>query len=193
MLSLSGKKVLIVEDEYFIAHEMKEYFVNLGADVLGPVPTVEEAFRHTENADAAVLDINVQGQAVFPVADRLVERSVPIVFFTGYEKNVVPSRLSHVSILSKPATRRSVLEALLQSGSETGSAEPDDIPSMLPKLRLAARVMLPDDGAADRLVEGVLKDAIKGIHFRPPALSNEQWLIRLLQKRAARSGVNLLH
>lgn len=193
MLSLHEKKVLVVEDEYFMAKELQDYIISLGACVLGPVATVEQALLQANCADAAVLDINLGGRVVFPVADRLLERSVPIVFFTGYDRNVVPARMSHISVLSKPAKRSSVIEALMRVAPVEPSPSTDDIPSLLPKLRLAARLLIADENAADRLIEGVLEDAIDGIGARPSALSSEQWLIRLLQRRAADYGISLLH
>lgn len=77
------------------------YFGNMGAVVLGPASTVEHASMHTEAAEAAILDVNLNGRRVFPIADELMRRGVPFVFFSGDEDIVIPERLRHASKPSK--------------------------------------------------------------------------------------------
>jgi hypothetical protein len=192
MLGLDGTRVLIVEDEYLIADDLARYFTALGAQVLGPVSTVADAYAFTEQADAAVLDINLRGSPVFPIADRLIARFIPIVFYSGYEKNIVPARLQHVCNLAKPASRRVVADALFPQPGHRAPQPTDDIPSLLPKLRLAARLLLSDEGAADRLVEQVLKQAIRSMNDGAEPGSTEEWLNGLL-RRAATLGPGLLN
>jgi PAS domain S-box-containing protein len=85
---LTGRRVLLVEDELLVAMEMEEALRDLGCEVLGPAATVEEALRLAQSEagriDAAVLDINLAGRPSFPVADLLAGRGVPVVFATGY-------------------------------------------------------------------------------------------------------------
>lgn len=192
MRSLNGASILIVEDEYLIAEEVARYFASLGATVLGPVPTVEQARRYTEQADAAVLDINLAGQAVFPIADRLAERGVPFVFFSGYDRSIVPGRLRHVASLAKPANFGAIFDALFPNPRTPRPADTDDVLAMLPKLRLAARILLPESRAADRLVELTLEQAIKEVRSRPDGVATETWLSSLLL-RLAKGGPGMLH
>ena len=103
--ALSGHKVLLVEDDYFIADEMRRMLSRRGAKVLGPVATVAKALALIEvnsEIDAAVLDVNLRDVMVFPVADALTTRGVPFIFATGYEGTVIPTRYAHVQRCEKP-------------------------------------------------------------------------------------------
>ncbi|XYD12106.1 response regulator (plasmid) [Methylobacterium sp. NMS12] len=84
---LVGRRVLVVEDEYLIAMEVKRWLLAAGADVVGPVPSVVQALDLIEDQgtlDAAVLDVNLGGgDMVFPVADALRALGVPYLFATG--------------------------------------------------------------------------------------------------------------
>ena len=103
--ALSGQTVLLVEDDYFIADEMRRMLSMRGAEVLGPVATVAKALALIEvssEIDAAVLDVNLRDVMVFPVADALTSRGVPFVFATGYEGTVIPTRYAHVQRCEKP-------------------------------------------------------------------------------------------
>ena len=87
---LTGKRILVVEDEPLVSMLVEDELRGAGAVVVGPVPTVSEALGLVEAAaadggiSAAVLDINLQGQAAVPVADRLAALGVPFLFATGY-------------------------------------------------------------------------------------------------------------
>lgn len=102
---LSGRRVLVVEDEYFIATELASAVVALGATVLGPAATIERALELLETpggADLAVLDINLKGQTSFQVADVLRARGIPFMFATGYDEMVVPAAYRDVPRWEKP-------------------------------------------------------------------------------------------
>jgi CheY-like chemotaxis protein len=98
--SLRGWRVLVVEDEYLIADAMERGLRGAGAIVLGPVPTVEKALELLEGereVDGAVLDINLAGRKVFPVADALAARGIRFLFATGYDAADVPAAYRHVT------------------------------------------------------------------------------------------------
>ncbi|MBZ9677584.1 response regulator [Mesorhizobium sp. ES1-1] len=193
MQRLVEAKILIVEDEFLVADDIARYFAGLGAHILGPVATVAEAQMLAEEADAAVLDIDLNGASVFPVADRLSELGIPFVFFSAYDRNVIPSRLDHIASLMKPTDRRKIIAALFPDTDVKESIDdPLDVLALLPKLRLAGRLMLPDAGAADRLVEMTLELAIRESADRPAGMSTERWLNSIL-KRVANSSAGLLH
>lgn len=100
-----GRRILVLEDEYFIADDLQSALVHRGMEVLGPVPTCREALDiigREHRIDGAVLDINLAGELCFPVADALTERGVPFVFVTGYEEEIVPGRFRHVPRWEKP-------------------------------------------------------------------------------------------
>lgn len=113
--ALSGPKVLLVEDDYFIAVEMQRMLSKGGAQVLGPVASVDKALTliaaHSE-IDAAVLDVNLRDIMVFPVADALETRGVPFVFATGYEGTAIPARYAHVQRCEKPVDMDKLAQVL---------------------------------------------------------------------------------
>ncbi|GJD63115.1 response regulator [Methylobacterium frigidaeris] len=111
-----GYRVLLVEDEYFIAMELADLFRRRGAEVLGPVPTVDQALdliAATSRLDGAVLDINLHGEMAYDVADVLEARKVPFVFATGYDREVLPPRFAGARVCNKPVVAEQVVRALL--------------------------------------------------------------------------------
>ena len=102
--SLAGKRVLVAEDEYFIAKSLADDLRGAGADILGPVATVAEALEliGTEGLDAVVLDINLRGEMAYPVADKLLVRGLPFVLATGCSSSALPSRYAEVPHCDKP-------------------------------------------------------------------------------------------
>lgn len=112
---LSGRKVLVVEDDYFIADETRRMLATNGAEILGPTASVDETLALIAAApqiDAAVLDVNLRDVAVFPVADALAARGVPFVFATGYERSAIPARYAHVQHYEKPVAADALTRAL---------------------------------------------------------------------------------
>jgi CheY-like chemotaxis protein len=84
---LAGRRILVVEDEMMIAMLVEDMLLELGCSVVGPVHALAEALelaRSEAGLDAALLDVNLAGQPVFPVADALREKGVPAIFSTGY-------------------------------------------------------------------------------------------------------------
>lgn len=113
--SLSKRRILVVEDEYFLADELHRELEAAGAVVIGPAPTVESALALVENEgpiDAALLDVNLNEEMVFPVADALVVRSVPFVFTSGYDDDVLAEHYSLMPRCQKPADITSIIDQL---------------------------------------------------------------------------------
>lgn len=106
---LSGRRVLVVEDEYFLARELERGLRAAGSVVIGPVPSIEAALDLLAGDPApevALLDINLGGEKVFPVADALTARSIPFVFTTGYDEADILARFSGTPRLQKPIDLR---------------------------------------------------------------------------------------
>ncbi|RWM88868.1 MAG: response regulator [Mesorhizobium sp.] len=195
---LRGVRILIVEDDWVLAGDLARYFGNMGAVVLGPAATVEHASMHTEMAEAAILDVNLNGRRVFPIADELMRRGVPFVFFSGDEDIVIPERLRHASNLRKSSDSYAIFDALFPPEPSALAGRPavnlsDNVFSLLPKLRLAARLLLGDVGASDRLVERTLERAIGEIDRRRAGVSTEDWLNGIMRNIARSGGTSLLH
>ncbi len=89
---LVGKRVLVVEDELLIALLVEDMLSNEGCIVVGPFARMREALAaaNTESCDVALLDVNIAGEMVFPVAHALEARGVPFLFVTGYGQAAMP-------------------------------------------------------------------------------------------------------
>jgi two-component sensor histidine kinase len=97
-------RVLIVEDEALVAMMMRDFVEELGFSVCGPFSSLSAATlaAHAGEFEAAVLDVNLGGELVYPVADLLLQRGVPFIFVTGYGSELVERRFADVPILQKP-------------------------------------------------------------------------------------------
>jgi DNA-binding response OmpR family regulator len=113
--SLRDCRILVVEDEYMLADELRTELANAGAVVLGPVGTVEDALSligKEPHIDGAILDVNLRGQAAYPVAEKLAARGVPFVFATGYDASVIPNRFADVVRCEKPINIRKIAQTI---------------------------------------------------------------------------------
>lgn len=117
-MSLTGRCILVVEDESLIAMLVEDALTDAGAEVLGPAATVEEALALFEGRkpDAAVLDINLAGQVSTPVADLLADQGIPFVVATGYGAAGLPERHRGVPVLAKPYDPQELVAALARIG-----------------------------------------------------------------------------
>jgi two-component sensor histidine kinase/CheY-like chemotaxis protein len=126
--SIRGKRILLVEDEPLVALMMSQMIGDLGGEVMGPYGTLSEAASAAiEGVDAAVLDVNVAGELVYPLAERLVRADIPMVFLTGYDANSVDGRYAGSSILTKPIDERDlavVLAGLFEPGQPLPGSKP---------------------------------------------------------------------
>jgi DNA-binding response OmpR family regulator len=110
-----GNRMLLVEDEALVAMAMKDALVAFGFDVLGAYSTAAEALAAAmqNEIDAAILDINLGGELVYPLADYLVGREVPIIFATGYGAETIDPRFAKVPVLRKPIDRELLQNAFV--------------------------------------------------------------------------------
>lgn len=102
--ALKGQRVLIVEDQAILAFEMQTLLQQIGCEVVGPVGNLNQALEaaRTERLDGAVLDVNLDGEPVYPVADILHERQIPFLLATGYGIEALPERFLRCPVLEKP-------------------------------------------------------------------------------------------
>jgi CheY-like chemotaxis protein len=118
MTTLSSLKVLVVEDEALVSMLVEDMLTDLGCAIVGPAAEIEEALRLANSADidAALLDVNLGGRPIFPVADALKERGVPFAFASGYGEAGLTEDHRGATVLQKPfreADLRRVLEGLV--------------------------------------------------------------------------------
>lgn len=106
MPNLVGLRVLVVEDEGSVALLIEGMLEDLGCKVVASVATLGSAVTaaRTEALDFAVLDINLDGELVFPVAEILKGRQLPFIFSTGYGRVGVPEGFKDCEVLNKPYT-----------------------------------------------------------------------------------------
>jgi CheY-like chemotaxis protein len=112
--SLDGWRILVAEDEHFIADPLIHELESAGATVIGPAPTLPRALALAEAQplDAAVLDINLRREMVYPLADWLLAAGIPFVFATGYDATVIPAAYGHVPRCEKPVSTQAIIAAL---------------------------------------------------------------------------------
>src|SRR5262249_3956616 len=111
---LAGKRILVLEDDYFLAIDAERALQNAGADVVGPFPTEAAALAATASQDlpAALVDINLGAGASFATAEALRAKGVPFIFLTGYDQAIVPPAFADVPRFEKPADLRRVVTAI---------------------------------------------------------------------------------
>jgi CheY-like chemotaxis protein len=115
MTGIGGCRLLVVEDDYLIAADLAFWLEGKGVKVLGPAASVDDALallRTEPLPDAAILDINLGDERVFPVADVLRAANVPFVFLSGYDSNVIPEPYRGGRCCPKPVDRPRLLRAL---------------------------------------------------------------------------------
>jgi len=110
---LAGKRILVVEDDYFIASDIRRMLQGQGAVVVGPVGDLQAALSLAEEPiDAAVLDVNLEEATSYPVADRLGTRDIPYMFLTGYDGWSLPPDYRGAARLAKPFGANAVVAML---------------------------------------------------------------------------------
>jgi CheY-like chemotaxis protein len=113
---LEGLSVLVLEDQYLIACEMERIVAALGGSVIGPAANARSArglIEHT-TPDLALLDVNLDGEHVWDVAQELQSRGVRLIFASGYEATQVPPAFQGELYVEKPVTAK-VLVATLET------------------------------------------------------------------------------
>jgi CheY-like chemotaxis protein len=109
-----SRKVLVVEDEMIVAWLLEDLLFDLGYVIVGPAVGVNQALTliATESIDVAVLDVNLNGEMSYPIADALATRHVPFVFVTGYDKARILDGYRCFPALQKPFHRSELTETL---------------------------------------------------------------------------------
>jgi DNA-binding response OmpR family regulator len=110
---LQGARVLVLEDEFFMADDLARALRSAGAEPIGPAGTIDEAetLVELERPDAAILDLNLHGAMADGFARRLSGKKLPCVIVSGYGAAAMPS-VSDIRWLEKPVSPARVLETL---------------------------------------------------------------------------------
>jgi CheY-like chemotaxis protein len=112
MKTLTGLRVLVIEDDFLVAQIAVDMLEELGAIAIGPGPSVQQALQliQSETVDAALLDVNLRGQSSDAVAQALHEKGIPYIFVTGY--GAVRFDQKNTPLLNKPYTQENLAEVL---------------------------------------------------------------------------------
>lgn len=124
MAAAEHLRILVVEDEMLVAFLIEDCLSKLGHKTVGPTPRVDEALKllESENPDIALLDINLGGEWVYPVAELLVEKDIPFIFLSGYGERGLPAEWKESRVIEKPFSLenlRSGIESTFAGASST--------------------------------------------------------------------------
>lgn len=179
--------ILLVEDEYWVAQTLARQIVGDGSTVVGPASTSAAALEllaKTPGIGGAILDVRLGDETAFDIAEALLARQIPFVFFTGYDDIPWPRRFRSSPKISKGADWRD-LKRILFGPRERRERQPRDfhdaVAAALPVLRDAAREYTGNAETGDRLVEQVLETAIAHVEHRHDHPSVEAWLMSVLK------------
>ena len=121
---LQGLRVLVVEDEAAISLLLEDMLLDFGCEVIGPAARLAAALDtvNREQVDLAILDVNVAGEPIYPVAEALVQRSVPFVFSTGYGSAGIKDAYRDRPVLQKPFAQHDLKQKLLLARRNAAAA-----------------------------------------------------------------------
>lgn len=99
-----AKRILVIEDEMMVAMGLEMALEDAGYKVVGPFGRLDQALDAARNGqmDLALLDVNVRGETIFPVAEVLAARNIPFAFLTGYGREMLPDGFRTGQVLTKP-------------------------------------------------------------------------------------------
>lgn len=122
--AMSKKRALVAEDSSYILFGLEILLEHAGVEIVGASATVAGLCRliETTPADIAILEVNLSGEMVFPAADLLIERGVPVIFTTGYAPaKIFPPRFMSLPILQKPYDSDQFLSLVKKALAESGA------------------------------------------------------------------------
>ena len=120
---LDGLRVLVVEDEMMVSMLIEDMLADLGCTIVGPASRLDEAMQLARDADldCAVLDVNLGGQPIFPLADLLREKGAPFAFATGYGDAGLREVDRGSPVLQKPLRESDLARVLGELKTHVGS------------------------------------------------------------------------
>jgi CheY-like chemotaxis protein len=190
---LQGARILLVEDDYLVATDLAYLVEEAGASVIGPASKVASArqlIKEAEGLSAAILDIRLDYELTFTIADTLLGMGIPLVFYSAFEGQSVPERFREVRFVSKYAVPSEALRALLMEMAVEkaecrdlfSEPEPEEnIVRITVALLKIARNLTGDREAASTLVETALNRAIQCSGRRAADTTMFRWLLDMVE------------
>ncbi len=128
---LAGLRVLVVEDEFMIAMLIEETLVDRDCVVVGPFTNVPDALQAAEHTtlDGAVLDVNLRGEKVYPVAEMLASRGIPFLLLSGYGNDAIPANRPTWRACSKPFSPADLIGMLAEQIRSEAASRSDGAPA----------------------------------------------------------------
>jgi CheY-like chemotaxis protein len=126
--ALAGLRVLLVEDEYILVRQLTRALEGEGAAIVATAPSVRAALDAVAAAravDVAILDVNLSGEKVYPVAELLQARGIPFLFSTGYGAEDQDPRFGDVVHLVKPVSMPALVKRLRTLIADPGRVDPE--------------------------------------------------------------------
>ena len=111
---LKGRRILVVEDEMLVSMLVEDILEDFGCITIGPAAKLDQAIQlaRSEQVDVAMLDVNLGGTRVFPVADILAQRDIPFVFVSGYGEAGLEPPHENRPVIQKPFSAEAISEVL---------------------------------------------------------------------------------
>jgi CheY-like chemotaxis protein len=190
---LAGSRILVVEDDGLIATDLVCAIEEAGAYVIGPASSVASAQRLIKQAaepSAAILDIRLDCELVFTIADTLLELGIPLIFYSAFECDLLPERFAGIRFVSKSlspseAVRVLQMEMALERADcrdLLADSEPEEsVVRITVALLEIARNLTGDQEAASILVETALNQALECSGMRPPDTAIFRWLLEMME------------
>ena len=124
MTDLGGRKILVIEDLFYLAMDVQAILEKAGGEVLGPFSTSAAALDQLRRKEphCALLDVNLGEGASFDVARALRMRNIPFLFFTGYDASAIPAEFRDVRRLQKPVATAYLLDAIIECCASAGGS-----------------------------------------------------------------------
>lgn len=121
--ALAGRRVLVVEDEMLVSLLIEDMLAEEQCTIVGPYSQIADALEaaRTEALDLAILDVNIAGTEVYPVAEILAARHVPFLFLSGYGRDAIPDDHPEWRVCSKPFRLQELVDMLVEQLGEQGA------------------------------------------------------------------------
>lgn len=176
--------ILLLEDNSLLGECLSDEIASFGDNVIGPFSDAQEALRHVDSADAAILDVLVSDGTSFAVADMMSRNKRPFLFLIGHDSRLIPRRFDRRCVFSKSSPAQPLLQDL-HSRYDAWSSRPVSLNEIVLDMLTYARLNMPDKESAERLVEAAMIAAIEQVEQGNAESDLRAMLIGILKREIA--------